>query len=508
MRPRHMPRPSEPQDPGRPAPSRSLFEAQTEDPIDQLRHWLGMVRRQWFLMLLVWILVMAGAVALLRWWPRQYQSTAKFLVRNARQDLVVNPSSGSASVRMDDVSEETLNSEIELLKSRDLLERVVRELRLDTPEKAGEDESLALERAVRKLSGALEIGSIRKTNFIRVAYLDRDPKQAAAVLRHLADTYMSVHLSVHSSPGTYEFFKEQTAVSKAKWEEAQQELTALARRADLLAPDEQRRAAMQAANDMEAQLAVLEAQIGEQASRATSTEMQLGAIDSRIVTQERKMPNQPSVERLHTLITELKNKRTQLLTKFKASDRLVLEIDDQLANTEAALKEASALKSTEEATDLNPSWQALKTEEVNTRLSLAGLTSKAARLKKQLAEYRSRAITLTEAAPQYEALVRRVSEARTEHELYTKRAEEARVAEALDKQKISNVVLTDAPVASHFPAKPRVKVGLVVGGMMATLLAGAVGLVAEWFRAGAAARRSRRASYASVTGRVIDASEA
>jgi polysaccharide biosynthesis transport protein len=479
---------------------------QSTDPLEQIRHWVRVVRRQWAWMLLTWLVVMAGATAVLASWPRQYKSAAKFLVRNARQELLVNPTDGAAPAFRDVVSEEAINSELELLRSRDILARVVRELRLNVPEHEGEDADLVLERAVRGLGQALEMGPIRKTNLIQVAYESTDPKQAAAVLRHLADAYLAMHLSVHSSPGTYEFFKQQVAASEAKWQAAQQELSALARSSNLMIPDEQRRAALSAANVLEAELAGLEAQISEQAARARSTEMQSGVVDARIVTQERKVPNQPSIERLHTLIVELKNKRTQLLTKFLPTDRLVVEYDEQIATTEAALKDASALKAMEEATDLNPTWQVLQTEKANAQLALAGLTTKAQRLQAHLAQYRARAVSLSEQAPRYEALSRAVAEARAEYELYAKRAEEARVADALDQRKISNVVLAEAPIASHIPSKPRVKLSLVVAAMMASLLAIGVGLGAEWRRARAPSRVIG-GSYTSVTGRV-GASEA
>lgn len=521
------------------------------DPVEQLRYWMGVVRRHWFVMGFVWALVMFIAVLLLASWPRSYLSTAKFLVRNARQELVVNPGDSSAGMYRDVVSEETLNSEIELLRSRDLLERVVRELELNTPGEPGEDEgavrkairrlvgkvvpeppsanegqflnivrhlvevvlpseapyeddSLVLERAVRKVSDGLEVGAIRKTNFIRLTYESNDPEQAATILRHLADTYLDVHLSVHSNPGTVEFFKEQAAISRDKWEKAQDELTALARRADLVTPDDQRRAAVAAANEMENQLATLEAEINQQSSRVTSARIQLQTVDSRIRTQERKMPNQQSVQSLHTLVTELKNKRTQLLTKFNATDRLVLEVDEQLANTEAALKEASALRATEEASDLNPSWQVLQNELMNGRLALAGLKSKAERLTSQLAAYRARAITLNRAVPEYEALSRGVVEARTEYERYVKRAEEARIAEALDKEQISNVVLAEAPVATHFPSSPRVKLGLLAGAIAATVIALAIAILLDWIRGGAGVQPQRRHVGHPVRRRVLD----
>ena len=60
------------------------------------------------------------------------------------------------------------------------------------------------------------------------------------------------------------------------------------------------------------------------------------------------------------MIAELQNKRTELLTKFNADDRLVKEVDEQIANTQAALTNATVIVATEEATDINPTWQKLQ----------------------------------------------------------------------------------------------------------------------------------------------------
>jgi uncharacterized protein involved in exopolysaccharide biosynthesis len=378
-----------------------------------------------------------------------------------------------------------MNSELELLKSRDLIEQVVRESGLTEFEKAGESESLAIERGIRKLLPALAIGAIRKSNLIQVDYLSRDPEQAASVLRHLAKGYLALHLTVHSSPGTYDFFTRQTSRARDELEEAESELADLARSANLLAPEEQRHAAMQSAVELESQLAALDAQIQEQHTRALSVDRQLSAMDKRIMTQQRRVPNQASVEHLYTMLAELSNKRTQLMTKFNDTDRLVVEVDQQIANTKAALREAASLSGTEEATDVNPSWQSLQLERVTGALALAGLVSKSGRLREQLDLYRKRAVQLTEAAPRYETLSRKVAEVRAEYELYSKRAEEARVAEELDRQKISNVVLAEAPVPAQIPARPRVALILTVGAMAAAVLALAAALFAEWRNGGA-----------------------
>jgi uncharacterized protein involved in exopolysaccharide biosynthesis len=466
--------------------------------------WLALLRRQWFVVSAAFALVVVGTVVAAAWYPWKYESVAKFLVRNARQDLVVNPNDKSSGVYKEDVSEETINSEIELIRSRDILARVVRESNME-----GTDANprVALERAIAQLGGSLEVAGMRKTNLIRVAYRSRDPEQAAMVVRNLADAYLSMHLSVHSSPGTYVFFKEQSTHWRAELEQAEKELTALAGSQHLIAPEEQRKAALESGSATEDQLTEIEAQIREQTTRELAAERALTSTEERVITQRRKLPNQASVERLHTMVAELRNKRTELLTKFNADDRLVQEVDAQLQDTQAALRDATVLSATEEATDINPAWQRLQAERMGASLQLAGLRSKAERLRMQVGAFRSRAVTLAQATPQYETLLRRAADARDQYALYLRRTEEARLADALDRQKISNVVLAEAPVPALMSSRPRLAFVLLVGVIGGAMCAFAAAVASEWLGPGLAGRRLVGAYTRTAPGGA-DASEA
>src|SRR6266852_5518155 len=73
----------------------------------------------------------------------------------------------------------------------------------------------------------------------------------------------------------------------------------------------------------------------------------LANLKPRITTQARQVPNQYSVERLNTMLVELQNRRTDLLAKFQPQDRLVTEVDKQIADTKASLDRADRMSSTE-----------------------------------------------------------------------------------------------------------------------------------------------------------------
>lgn len=457
---------------------------------DDLVDWIGFVRRQWWLMGLVWILAMALVVAALSVWPRQYDSSAKFLVKNARQDLVVGPTESATAAMREQLSETVLNTELELLKSRDILAKVVRDLNLQQPLiDAGMQPDEAVERAVRGLAGELSAGTIRKTNVIQVSYRSPDPQRAASIVGHLAETYLAAHLAIHSSPGTYEMFKRQAADASTELQEAEAALADLARSANLVSLEPQKQEALKSIQDMETQLNTLAAEAREHRTRERVAEVHMMDTPKRVPTTVRDMPNQSSVERLHTMLVEMQNKRTDALMKFKPGDRLILELDQQIADTTKALEQAQTMSAKEESTDINPAWQQLEVERTKARLQGAGLESKMTELRGELAAQKQRLLQIAEASPRYEQLVRKVTDAKSKYELFTKRQEEARIADVLDTQRISNVVLAQAPIASHVPSSPNVRLGLVAGAIGAAMLAAGIAFLREMLSTAWHARR-------------------
>jgi uncharacterized protein involved in exopolysaccharide biosynthesis len=467
---------------------------------EELVDWIGFLRRHLTAMVVVWIVVMAAAAfVVFAVLPKEYQSEAKFLVRTARQELVVGPGAAPGQAGRDTLSEEVLNTEVELLRSRDILAQVVTRLQLGKGYvDSGRPPDIADELALRDLAQGLVSGTIRKTNIVQVSYLSREPQMAAAVVQAVTDAYLAAHLAVHSSPGTYELFKAQAADAARDLRAAEEALAGLGRSANLLNLDTQKKDALENINRITAQLDGIAGEIREQATRARVADVHMASVPQRLQTQLRNVPNQYSVERLHTLLVELNNKRTEALTKFRADDRLVVEIDTQIRDTTAALQHAQGLSANEESTDVNPAWQALEAERMKARLALSGLESKAQQLRRELAEHQALALSFTEAGPEYDELVRRVNAARAAHEMFVKKEEEARIAEVLDRQRISNVVLAQAPVVSHVPAKPNKRLGLVAGGIAAGVIALGVAFLREIF--GLGVRRRRETTQLTVLG--------
>ncbi len=436
----------------------------------------ALFRRKW-LVLFTFLAVMLGT-ALVTWViPNKYESRMKILVKNQRVDVAITPeATNSAPLGVDpDVSETAINSEIELLTSRDLLTQVVKETGLDklTPESSWMKPVPAAERiekAAADLAKDLVIMPVKKANVISISYSANSPEVAAAVLKHLGDLYLEKHLQLHHPTGASDFFKDKADQYETQLHASEKQLTSFQQDNSLVVLAQQKDLTLQKTAEAKAKLLESEAAVNEATNRIKRIEQQLAATPKRIVTQSKSIPAQYSAERLNTMMVELQNRRTQLLTKFRPEDRLVREVDAQIRTTKEALDKAESQTSTEQATDLNPLRQTLETEYSRARLEQTGAQARRDTLAAQLRDYEGSLRKLEGDTTTHNDLQRQVKEAEENYQLYAKKREEARIADELDRQKITNVSIAEAPAVPRIPSSPNRPLNLVLGIFVAAFL--------------------------------------
>src|ERR1700687_1964162 len=103
----------------------------------------------------------------------RYESHFKVLLRRSRFDPVVSSEPPSAmDFTRADITEEELNSEVELLRDKDLLKQVVivaGGVSAGTPRAR---RPTRIEQAVRKLAQRLDVEAVKKSDLIQVSYKD------------------------------------------------------------------------------------------------------------------------------------------------------------------------------------------------------------------------------------------------------------------------------------------------------------------------------------------------
>src|SRR5260370_15099269 len=163
--------------------------------------------------------VLLGAVASSTLWPK-YEAETEILIRRERVDPVVTAQQASPMMVRDEISEEELNSEVELISSEDVLSNVVKAAGLDNSGAGwlgrSKNSGQEMAGAVRQHRPALNHEALPKTDIIRITYTSRKPEMAARVLDVLDSAYIQKHKELHHPMGQFSFFEQQT--SKAKEE--------------------------------------------------------------------------------------------------------------------------------------------------------------------------------------------------------------------------------------------------------------------------------------------------
>jgi uncharacterized protein involved in exopolysaccharide biosynthesis len=442
-----------------------------------LRDGAGALFRRKGLIIFIFAAVVLGTAVVTFLLPNKYDSRIKILVKNQRVDVAITPeqtTGGPASAVENEVSENQINSEIELLTSKDLLTQVVTECGLAKTAKGWfsgtPTQAVAVEKAVNALAKDLVITPVRKANVITITYSSDSPQVSAAVLKKLGELYLEKHLKLNHPTGASDFFTNRADEYETQLKQAEQQMTDFQQSNNLVVLSQQKELTLQKTADAKSKLLESETALNEATNRIARVEQQLASIPKRVITQSRQLPNQYSAERLNTMIVELQNRRTQLLTKFRPEDRLVREVDEQIRTTREALMKAEQKTAVEENTDLNPLRQTLETELSRARLEQTGARARRDTLSGQLQQYEAALKKLEGDTVKHNDLQRQVKESTDNYQLYAKKREEARIADELDRQKITNVSIAEAATVAQIPSSPNRGVNLVLGVFLAAFL--------------------------------------
>jgi uncharacterized protein involved in exopolysaccharide biosynthesis len=426
----------------------------------------------------VWVasVVFAGAV-LYALVGTKYEASMKILVRRGRADA---PVSSGANAPLDlthlAVTEEELNSEVELLRDDDVLRRVVEETGIGGRDwlhflRMHEEHAERVERAARSLAKRLRVEPVKKTNLIAIGYDADDPQRAARVLHSLENAYLQKHLNVHRPGGELPFFTQQAAESERQLEEAKRQLLRFTAEHGVVAAALQRDLALQKLSEVDASHRQNHVDLAETAQRVSELERQLQKLPFRTTTQIRTADNPELLKELKSSLLNLELKRTQLLTKFEPNHRLVHEVDEEIAQAQSAIAAEGLTPIRDETTDKNTQYEWAKSELQRSQVQLTGLLAREAAVTTEETAIRQVARKFGEDAITQEDLLGKEKAALENYLLYVKKQEEARMDDALDERGIVNVAMEQEPTAPALPVRSVwmvLALGFIAAGTTAT----------------------------------------
>jgi polysaccharide biosynthesis protein PslE len=433
-----------------------LIRTRPQPPAPTLRELAMVLFRQRKVFVCASGAVMAAAVLYVFAGPR-YQANMKILVRPGRADA---PVSAQENAPLDltrlAITEEELNSEVELLHDDEVLRKVVIENGLGGRDwlhflRFGEGREERIERAARQLAKKLKVEPVKKTNLIEIKYASEDATRAASVLHSLENAYLEKHTVVHRPNGEVHFFEQQTDDSRRQLQEAQSRLLQFTSAHRVIEAAQERDLTLTKLSDLDAGYRQTQIDLSETQQRVWELQERLKSLPERTTTQIRTADNPELLKALKSSLLDLQLKRTQLLTKFEPNHRLVQEVDQQIAQAQAAISGEGTAPVRDETTDKSAQYEWAKSELEKAQVELKGLQARAAATGVQESAYRALARQLGEAAITQDDLQNTEKAAEDNYLLYLKKREDARMADALDQRGIVNVAIAEQPAAPALP---------------------------------------------------------
>jgi uncharacterized protein involved in exopolysaccharide biosynthesis len=436
-----------------------------------LRDVVAPVFRHQRLVAVSFLVIFLGSIVAAFLLPKQYQAEMKILVKRERVDPILTTDKTTVVEPHSEVSEEQVQSEVELLRSRDLLENVVKACGL-APSATGQNDrerAVGLARAVRNLQNKLEVEPLGKTNLINATYQSQDPELAARVLNTLSGLYLEKHLAVHRLTGAFDFFQKQTERYRNELTANEEHLVRFNSDTGLVLPELEKEITLRKQSEFDAALRETRTDIAETAQRINAIEAQMTTTSPRITTQERTSDNPMLLQQMKSTSLTLQLKRTELLSKFAPEYPLVQEVDKQIAQTQAAIAAAEQSPMHEQTTDRDQTYAWLRDELAKNRTQLTALRARAEGLAPVVQAYQVKTRGLGEKGATQEDLVRSTKAAEQNYLLYLQKQEEARISDALDRNRIVNVAIAEAATVPALPTHSPLFT-ILLGGLLATCL--------------------------------------
>lgn len=448
----------------------------TQGGSEQIRDILHVVfKRKRLIGLIFLAIVLPALVATLLRKP-SYVATAKVQISTQRTDPTMQPTD-LTRLETIQLNESTVNSEVHIITSRDLLEQVV--LKLAPPGTDPTKERAKYGDQILSLSQNLAVTPIKASNVIQIDYKASDQMNATRMVNRVVDEYLAYHAVVHGRQGLSRFYDEQGRLLQQESRKADDALVNFSETEGVVSPKDEIQATVRMVAEVSSALRDVNSSISGTEERIRAVRDQL-AVQPEVVKRSQYLEVNPVVTQLGAQLVDREVDRVTLLRKYTDKDRHVRdnadEISDLRAQLDAELREHPTIVA-HQLYHANP----IREERLHTLLDLESqlreMRARETSLDEELSRANRNLMGLQQKAVDFDRLDQERKNRRDTYELYVKREQEARISRAMDEQKLVNVDVVQRP------ALPLVRADLQRVSTLVAVIAGLViGLAAAFVR--------------------------
>jgi len=384
-----------------------LNESRFERGSDAWAGVLPALRRHKLVISLVFIFTVLSAYLTLEFaLNERYDSVAKLLVKVGRENSEVPPTVQNSALFTQGVRQEDINSEVQLLTSQNIVERVVDQLGQDSfkfeplppktlfqtvkyhVKKAGkwvkaQYKELLYVTNLRKRLDDREAAIVAVTESLNVEHeKDSDvisvrvglpvSDLAVKVAGTLLDFYFDDHLRVRHIDNGKQFFDTEVAAHRAKLLEADRKRQDIRSEWRINSVEDQRKFLLERLNDANRQIDRIESERSELVSQLSVLQDSINGLPDHLRNNEITNPN-PVAESLRQRIATLRASRVTLLSKYTPGSEIVKKTDEEIASLEELLNKENQSQVGSVTSQLNPTKQKFLENIQELEAKIAGL---------------------------------------------------------------------------------------------------------------------------------------
>lgn len=468
------------------------------------RPFYGLARKKLLIFAVFALVVTTGMITTLLITPK-YEATMSILISRDRIDPQINPSDKNPEIMLSAISDEEFNSELELVKSAEVITGAVTELGLVTDRRPKADSWLAdlrqriktsiydfgrriasdggeqpadstaddfsVEKAVNHVLANLEVVPTKKSRVIKITYSDTDPLRAKRTLEAIYHKFVDLHVRINERPEAEQVFKAQTDRFSDRLNATTNELKQFDSANGVTGAEigTQRSLLLKQLYDTQAQENSTATEIADLEQRVRTLRSNIDAMPEQIQTGS-VSKYVGALDAMKSELVKLEQQRTDLLQKYKPDSRFVRENEERIQKLRQNIAAERANPPEERSFALNELRRKLEGELYAAQTSLDGARKRQKTLTEQASRLSSEVVALNSKSIERDAIERRRSVNEEAYLLYQKKARENEIGEVLNKERVLNFSVVDPPRTDGQPKSPKPLLNLLV-------LAG-VGLVA------------------------------
>jgi uncharacterized protein involved in exopolysaccharide biosynthesis len=446
-------------------------------------------------MTVTFAVVMTIAALVVIFMPRAYRSQAKLFVRLGRENAALDPTASfgqSPVVAVPASRENDINSALEILSSRFLIERVVdsvgpeavlgRGVPASAPSSGAEsppsEDTLLRRTAIIKATRKLEVEAVKKSNIIAIRYDGPSPEVSHAVVSRLIEFYLDRYTHLHRTQGAHQFLAEQTARLRSQLTHAEEALRDQKQQTGLYAPDGQRQSLVARIAQLEDELLRTEASTAAAEAEVKTLRSRLSEVPStQVMATTSGFPNQVA-ELLRGQLFALRLKELELLVRQGKDSPEVRSIRNQMATADAAVGREE--KAREQITT-GPSriYEEGQVSIFRQDVLLASLRAKAEELRRQRDQQRMALESLNRHEVEIARLQRDLDIQTVQYRKYAESLEQSELDRGLEAERISAINVVQPATYDSEPVRPLPLLYLAVAFVLAVMLSGGLAILAE-----------------------------